>query len=163
MKYRDEVSFAPFIHQIMLTRSNLKKISESRLREAGILIKHKRYSAAVYMAGYAVELKLKLKICEVCGFKRGYPKFENEFNAYRNTSSQAFFRLDITRLRQLKIHDLNNLLKYSGKQLDIFNHFSTEWSVIKNWSPQQRYSTRVIRKATADEFLKCCSIIIENL
>lgn len=148
---------------IMLPRKDLRKISENRLRDAGILIKNKRYSAAVYMAGYSVELKLKLRICEYLKFRQGFPENETEFITYQTASNQILFKSNITRLRQLKNHNLNDLLRYSGKQLDIITNFSPEWSVIKKWSPQQRYSTQVIRKAAAVDFIRCCTLIIEYL
>ncbi|MEK8021038.1 MAG: HEPN domain-containing protein, partial [Candidatus Parabeggiatoa sp.] len=41
-----------------------KKIARSRLQESEILFSNRKYDAAVYLSGYAIELALKARICK---------------------------------------------------------------------------------------------------
>ena len=52
----------------MITRSELKKLVERRLRDAHVLINGRRYESAYYIAGYAVECAIKA--CIAKQFKR---------------------------------------------------------------------------------------------
>ncbi|MBN1652495.1 MAG: hypothetical protein JXA30_01835 [Deltaproteobacteria bacterium] len=49
----------------MLTKSDLKTLSETRLVDAQQLFDTGRYSAAYYLSGYAVELGIKVCIAGV--------------------------------------------------------------------------------------------------
>lgn len=40
----------------MLVRADLKLVAQKRLRDANVLLQKKRYSGAVYLGGYTVEL-----------------------------------------------------------------------------------------------------------
>lgn len=148
----------------MMLKEDLRKIAQNRLKDSNVLLQNKRYSAAVYLAGYAIELMLKLKICRLLRFKRGFPENEVEFNAYKATAGGAsLLSTTITKLRQIKNHNLADLLNYSGKEVAILAKCPGEWAGISSWSPNQRYSTRIIRKATAVEFIRNCKIILKNL
>ncbi|MRG44581.1 HEPN domain-containing protein [Chitinophaga sp. SYP-B3965] len=150
--------------KIMLLKEDLRKIAQNRLKDSNILLQNKRYSAAMYLAGYAIELMLKLKICGLLRFKRGFPENETEFNAYKATADGAsLLSTTITKLRQIKNHNLADLLKYSGKEVAVLARCPGEWAGISGWGPDQRYSARIIRKATAAEFIRNSKIIIENL
>lgn len=147
----------------MLLKKDLRRIAENRLKDSNVLLLNKRYSAAVYLAGYAIELMLKLKICHLFRFKRGFPENETEFNACKAASGMASVSTAITRLKQIKHHNLASLLKYSGEEVPILTKYPNEWAGILGWGPHQRYSSRVVRKATAAEFIRNCKIIHENL
>lgn len=147
----------------MLLKKDLRRIAGNRLTDSIVLLRNKRYSAAIYLAGYAIELMLKLKICHMFRFKHGFPENETEFNACKGATSVAFFSPAITRLKQIKHHNLADLLKYSGKEITILTKFPDEWAGILSWGPGHRYSSKVVRKTTATEFIRNCKIIIENL
>ncbi|SIN78465.1 HEPN domain-containing protein [Chitinophaga niabensis] len=147
----------------MLLKKVLKRIAENRLKDSNVLLRNKRYNAAIYLAGYAIELMLKLKICHIFRFKHGFPENEIEFNTCKDAASFAFFSTAIAKLKQIKHHNLAELLRYSGKEITIFTKCSSEWAGILNWGPNHRYSSKIVRKATAAEFIRNCKIIIENL
>jgi hypothetical protein len=96
-------------------------LARVRLREAEALHKAKLYDGSVYLAGYAVELALKARICRLLGLKE-YP-LEPE---------KAF-----------KIHNLEQLKLLAGlttkidikKNKDLFDN----WSKAVEWNPEQRY------------------------
>jgi hypothetical protein len=48
-----------------LTVKQLTELAKSRLEEAEILFASQKYDAAVYLGGYAIELAIKAKICQV--------------------------------------------------------------------------------------------------
>lgn len=49
----------------MESPQEIQKISEERLAEAFILSQNGKFDGAFYLLGYAVELELKAKICEL--------------------------------------------------------------------------------------------------
>jgi HEPN domain len=55
-----------------MTRKDLQELSRLRLREAQALYKARLYDGCVYLAGYAVELALKARICRLLRV-REYP------------------------------------------------------------------------------------------
>lgn len=62
----------------MLSVTELRELSVTRLREATVLFIAKEYSGAAYLCGYAVELTLKSKICMVLNWA-GFPETRSEF------------------------------------------------------------------------------------
>lgn len=107
----------------MLTRDELLKIARARLRDAEVLFRSRRYDGAIYLCGYAVEIKLKARICRTLHWN-GYPSTKREFQGY-----QSF-----------KIHDLDVLLRLSGVETKIKSNLLAEWSAVAVWDPSARYS-----------------------
>ena len=113
-----------------MTGTELKKLTQLRLKEANILCNNRMYDGSCYLAGYCIELALKAAICK----RMGTPNF---FESIRPETARAF-----------KIHNLDELITLAGlrTQFDVqFNSnvlFQTNWSFIKttiNWSEQLRY------------------------
>src|SRR3972149_4648130 len=67
----------------MLTRSELLKIAEARLKDAKVLFNSKRYDGGIYLCGYAVEVALKARICSTLRWN-GYPMTSNEFKNFQS-------------------------------------------------------------------------------
>lgn len=82
----------------------------------------KRYDGASYLCGYAVEVALKAKICEILKWK-GFPSSNAEFRNY-----QSF-----------KTHSLDVLLVLSGVEEKIKKRYFRSWSVVAEWDPEARY------------------------
>ncbi len=110
----------------MLLRADLKRIATERLTDAEILLKAERYDGATYLCGYVVEIMLKLRICKTLRWD-GFPETRREFEG----------------LASFKTHDFDTLLHLSGVEDKIKQDYLTEWSIIKIWNPELRYS-RVI-------------------
>ncbi len=108
----------------MLGKTKLTKIARTRLTEARILHRNKKYDGAVYLCGYATELALKKKIIEVLNW-RSYPESKKEFED----------------LRSFKVHALGILLKLSGQEKKLFkrNKLLAKWQIIQGWDPEVRY------------------------
>jgi len=121
----------------MISRLELRKIARARLKDAEILFNAKRYDGAAYICGYAVELKLKDRICQTLKWA-GYPSTNKEFNDYRS----------------FKTHDLNVLLHLSGIEDKIKTHFLVDWSNVLNWNPEARYKPiGMMSKSNADNMI----------
>ena len=109
-----------------MTRKDLQELSRLRLKEAEALYKAHFYDGSVYLAGYAVELALKARICRILHL-REYP--------LSGDLGKAF-----------KIHNLEHLRVLSGlsaeidvsKNKDLFDN----WSIAVAWNPEQRYEPR---------------------
>jgi len=72
---------------------DLQALAEERIADAKALFDAKRYSGAVYICGYAIELGLKKKISETLGW-----------DEYAGDGKYKF----------LKTHDFEILLHFSG-------------------------------------------------
>jgi HEPN domain-containing protein len=107
-----------------MTRKDLKELSRLRLREAEALYKAHLYDGCVYLAGYAVELALKARICRLLHIKE-YPTG------------------DLGRV--FKVHSLDQLRVLAGLSAEIDMSKNKElfdnWSKAVDWDPEQRYET----------------------
>ena len=77
----------------VISAKALKRVAETRLKEARALLKQGHFAGAIYLAGYAVECYLKAAICHTLAWED-----------LRGT---------------FKTHDLEGLLLYSGFQNEL--------------------------------------------
>ncbi len=114
----------------MIATIDLHGTAREYLRAAKMLRTRRRYDAAVYLCGYAVEIALKARICRTLNWTIGFPETNAEFRFKAN----------------LKTHDLEALLEYTGIQDRVRSASSTgflaDWSVVNKWSPEERYNPR---------------------
>jgi len=120
------------------------------------------------MGGYAIELALKYKICKMYRFYLGFPETSQEFNFYfknpQFTKEQnKNLRPVITQLREIKIHDLEKLLYYSGEELTVKEKCLSEWELTFFWTPEIRYKIMTTKKEDAIINLHSIKIIINNI
>jgi len=108
----------------MIKLSDLETLSLERLLDAKALIKEQRYDGAMYIAGYAIELALKARICKTLNWTE-FPDTRKEFEKY-----QSF-----------KTHNLDVLLYLSGIKDEIDSNYGAEWSWASQWNPENRYKT----------------------
>ena len=92
------------------------------LGDARVLLKNNRFDGAAYLCGYAIELALKLRVCQVRNWE-GQPEDEREDPSYGI----------------LKTHNLDALLQLTNAQREIKSRHFREWSVIRQWHPELRY------------------------
>jgi len=108
----------------MIPTAVLKSIARARLRDANVLLSGRRLDGAVYLAGYAVELALKARMCRTLKWT-GFPETRAEFKG----------------LQSIRTHDLEILLHLSGVEERITTRFKAEWSLVLDWDPEKRYQT----------------------
>ena len=131
----------------MITRSDLKKIAQARLRDAEVLYRSRRYDGAIYLCGYAVEIALKARICKTLSWS-GYPSTGGEFQNY-----QSF-----------RTHNLDVLLRLSGVEERIKTILMTEWSVVAAWDPEVRYKPiGSANKQAAELMIASASVLLRAL
>jgi hypothetical protein len=106
----------------MIPQTDLDNLAAARLEDAQALLTTGRFDGAVYLCGYAVELKLKSRICRTLGWA-GFPSTRGEFDGY-----QSF-----------RTHDLDVLLRLSGIESQVKSRYIAEWSVVATWEPELRY------------------------
>lgn len=131
----------------MLTVSELQKIARARLKDAEALLAARRYDGATYLGGYAIEIKLKARICKTLRWG-GYPQTKNEFQG----------------LHSFKVHDLDLLLKLSGKEAFIKTNFFSEWSIASQWRPESRYDViGTMKRSEAKEMLDAVALLLSKI
>src|SRR5260370_34116417 len=93
-----------------LPRKQLQELARLRLREAEALYNARLYDGSVYLAGYAVELALKARICRVLVLKE-----------YPLELGQAF---KVHNLEQLKVLAGLTIQIDATKNKDLFDNWS---------------------------------------
>ncbi|MBK8550748.1 MAG: hypothetical protein IPL53_06675 [Ignavibacteria bacterium] len=147
----------------MISRNNLRVLIEQKLKDEDSLISKRRYSTAFYIAGYAIELALKLKICKIFKFDKGFPENKKEFGKYQIKQNQKTdLSFSIQQISAIKTHDLFRLLFYSGVEDYIKKEYWEEWSLITKWNPGIRYEIR-IRKKEAVAKINAIKILIRKI
>ena len=121
---------------------DLKVLVQERLDDAKALLEAGRYSGAVYICGYVVELGLKKKICETLNWDE-YP-IDSQYKA-------------------LKTHELEVLLHFSGVKKLVIENLAAEWSVVSKWDPEKRYATHQVIKADAESMIKSTEVLLGML
>jgi hypothetical protein len=100
--------------------------------DARVLLRGRRYAAAYYLCGYAVECALKA--CVARQSVRG------EFP-------------DLNRVRDSHTHDLSRLVRVAGLEASLAAErrsdpqFNAYWATILDWSEQGRYENRTAPEA----------------
>lgn len=111
-------------------RANIQTIAELKLQAADCLLANSLYDDAYYIAGYAVELFLKTKVCKTLGVDGFF-----NFNPIKG-------RKDL--YKPYKVHDYTELLLLSGlypvfeeESKDVI--FKGNYSIIALWNEGCRY------------------------
>lgn len=131
----------------MLATQDVRRIASARLCDAEVLLSAKRYDGAVYLCGYAVELALKARICKTLKWP-GYPETNKEFEP----------------LKSFKVHDLDVLLRLTGRESVVKASCFVEWSAVAAWNPEARY--KPIGSANAGDaklMLESAALLLKKL
>ncbi len=132
----------------MIAITDLHGTAREYLRAAKLLRTRNSYDAAVYLCGYAVEIALKARICRTLNWTTGFPETASEFRLKGN----------------LKTHDLEALLEYTGMQDRIRLAYFGSWSIVNRWSPEQRYNPRGTKTPTdADDMIQATQQMLRIL
>ena len=107
----------------MIARADLEKTARAHLRDAVILSRNRSYDGAVYLCGYAVEIALKARICQTLRWA-GFPPTPSEFQY----------------VKSVQTHNFEALLLFSWMETRIKPALATDWSLVKTWTPEQRYN-----------------------
>ena len=108
----------------MIAISDLDGTAREYLRAAKLLRTRRSYDASVYLCGYAIGIALKARICRTLHWTTGFSETSTEFKLKSN----------------LKTHDLEALLEFTGIQDKIKLRYFADWAIVNKWKPEQRYS-----------------------
>ena len=119
----------------MNTPSTIRLLADTRINEAESLFASEHYDLAFYIAGYAVELYLKARICQLLNIPDFFDfgnrtKFENEDNITKPYKVHNFAQLLV----------LSGLLAEHNKMLSDHN-FKNDWLILGTWNESMRYSS----------------------
>jgi HEPN domain-containing protein len=106
-----------------VNRRDFRRLAEERLRDAQIFLANRRYSAAYYIAGYAVECGLKACIARRSRLYEFPP---------RNT--QNLYTHDIDKL--VIGAKLEEPLALQKRNVD---GFEENWNLVRAWTEESRY------------------------
>lgn len=118
----------------MVTRDDLKALSQLRLDEAKALLAVSANSGAYYLAGYAIECGLKACIA---------------------TAFHAHVIPDKKLVGEIYTHDLAKLVRLAGLEPDLKvktaadTVFAARWGIVANWEEASRYEIKDPISATA--------------
>ena len=147
----------------MISKPVLRDLINQRVKDAKALFSGKRYYSSFYMAGYAIELALKCKICKMFYFSRGFPENNVELQQYYKQIKNKRIRAIISKIHEIKHHDLARLLVYSGEDYNIINNHFNEWMIVLQWNPEMRYRHATIKKAIAQNNLSAIMILLKSI
>jgi hypothetical protein len=125
-----------------LTIAELDGLAQARLLDAEALYAAGRYEGARYVCGYAVELKLKARICRA----HGWPVYPPPSFA-----------------QPLKTHKLDVLLLLSTLHGTIGAKHAAYWSVVVAWDPEQRYAPAPVTAQDAQTMIDATSALMAVL
>lgn len=125
----------------MRTPDEIRKIAWSRINEAECLCQARFLEGAFYLAGYSVELMLKAKICDCFGIPNLFAENGKDTDEQRHLIKISDIR------KSVKIHNLYQLLVYSGLKLKFDEDKADDRSLMKaasllfkDWDENCRYS-----------------------
>ncbi|MSQ53087.1 MAG: DNA-binding protein [Betaproteobacteria bacterium] len=118
-----------------MTRQELHDLSRLRVREARALLNARHHAGAYYLLGYSVECALKACIARKVR-KFDFPDKKTVNDSYVHDLNQL---LGVTGLRDSFLREAK-----ASKALDI------NWTIVKDWSEQARYSTTISEKQARD-------------
>ena len=120
----------------MLNRRELQRLAKMRIKEAKVLLDSGHFEGAYYLLGYAVECALKACIAKQIK-KHDFPDKKAVNESYTHKLEP------LMHLAGLEIH--------FNKEIKANSQFEKNWTIVKDWSEESRYSSSV-SKAKAKDF-----------
>ena len=108
----------------MLKRKDLQKLAALRLKEARILLEHRCWEGAYYLAGYAVECALKACLAKRTE-RHEFPDREFVNASYTHKPEEL-----------LRLAELRDSLREGAR---LTPALMTNWEIVREWSERSRY------------------------
>ena len=122
----------------MILQQHLREIAECKLECSKLLFNSRKYDTSLYLVGYSIEIALKFKICKILRLNSGFPETKLEFNNYISQNDNDL-GTQIKYLKDIRNHDLQKLLFYSGQEYSVKLRLLDEWTHFSYWNPELRY------------------------
>ena len=107
---------------VVTSRTDFVRLLDLRLQEAKALLERNDWDGAYYLAGYAVEFALKIRIIGQLMASNSFPD---------KKLAENFYKHELTLLRKLAALDA---------EMDADAEVSPLWDIVKDWSEQTRYA-----------------------
>ncbi|MFZ7945895.1 HEPN domain-containing protein [Neobacillus sp. 19] len=107
-----------------MNRGEFQELALIRLHDAKVLLDNECYDGAYYLSGYVIECALKACIAK---------------------KTKKFDYPDKKLIDKIYTHDLTKLLSVVGINLD--EATKIKWTIVKDWSEQDRYKRHVEEEA----------------
>jgi hypothetical protein len=127
----------------MNTAEDIKKLADTRLEEAQILLDNDKPNGAFYLLGYTIELYLKYKICKLLNIDDLF----NDDCQLKKHFGRTFYS-----------HNLNSLLVFSGLKIKFDNAKGQDLILQKTtsllldaWTESSRYEIQPKNKKDIQE------------
>jgi len=117
---------------VVTSRSDFEKLMALRLSEAKLLLDQKDWDGAYYLAGYAVEFALKIRIIAQLMKSNSFPD---------KKLAENFYKHELALLR--KLAELDDVMEKDAE-------VSPLWDIVKDWSEQTRYAIGKTEKEAKD-------------
>ena len=147
----------------MISKPVLRDLVNQRIKDARALFAKRRYHTSIYISGYAIEIALKYKICKMYFFSKGFPESNIEVQQYFKQIKNKGVRTIISKIHEIKNHDLATLLVYSGEEYNIKTNHLNEWLTVLQWNPEMRYKHSRTSKAFAQNNLNAITILLKSI
>jgi HEPN domain-containing protein len=109
----------------LMNRVDLQQLTEDRIADAQVLLDAGRWSAAYYMAGYAIECALKACIAKQTN-QHDFPDKDQAYRAYTHSLTGL--------VKVVLLHDdMHTTQALANPEL------YKNWQVVKDWTEQARY------------------------
>jgi hypothetical protein len=108
----------------------------------------------------------KRRVIHTLGFTKGFPETSVDFALYAAQIAQfnsVSTGMLLTRLNEIKNHNLQQLLQYSGAESRIVSSHYIPWLIVKGWTPNDRYRIRHYSRSKAKAFLTAAFILLKQL
>jgi HEPN domain-containing protein len=120
-----------------MDRFDLQKMAEERVADAEALLNAKRYQAAYYLCGYAIE----------CALKACIARKTREFDFPDRKVVNDSYVHDLTKL--LNVADL---AKAHQDEVAMSGLFAKNWFIVRNWSEASRYDGSITPEQASSFF-----------
>lgn len=118
-------------------------LTQKRIDDAEALYSSARYDGAIYLCGYALEYSLKSQIC-----------VHNEWSEFTPLREERTFTT----------HELDELLKLSGKENAVQSRVNREWIYVKDrWNPTNRYLVSSPTRTDCRAFIDRTKIVVSEI
>lgn len=143
----------------MISKQNLEEIAKDKLECSKLLFESKKYDTSLYLVGYSIEMALKYKVCKILKLNNGFPETKLEFDNYISKNDNDLGK-EIIHLKDIRNHNLQKLLYYSGQEFSIKSQLLDEWTNILYWNPELRYKLNIGDKYFNETILKSVGRIL---
>ncbi len=146
----------------MILKETLKTLAYNKLEASKVLYNADKFDSSIYLVGYSVEFSLKYKICMILKLNNGFPETKAEFEDYISKSDNDLGN-GIKDLKEIRNHNLQKLLYFSGQEHKIKAELLEDWTNILVWQPELRYALNFSNKIENNKILKSAQKLVISI